>query len=370
MNLWPFTRTRTAPVAMPRLEPRVALPAVEKRSAMSGYTAMLLSMRESYVSGRSGLGELTSAVQGCVSLWESGLGIAKVTGADLLDRCTMALIGRGLATRGEAVFLIRDGLVPCADWDLRTVNGRPTAYRVSISEAGGGSTTVALAGEVLHFRIGADTVAPWAGSSPLRRSSLTASMLHAIETALAETWEGMPFGSQIVPFPEAPDTDMTTLGRSFRSQRGKVMLRESVAVTAAGGPVPASDWRPQDVTPGLEKAVPIDSLDAARNGICFSYGILPAMLNPQTTGPLVREAQRHLAQFVLQPIGEAIAEEASLKLGGQVAVDVITPLGAYDAGASARSFATMIEGLAAAKAAGLSDAAVAAAFSRLDWQEN
>ncbi len=369
--MWPFTTSRRREASLPRLEPSANLPKVEKRSSMSGYTAMLLGMREAYISGRSGLGELTSTVQGCVDLWQSGMSIAKVTGTDMLGRREMAIVGRSLAVRGESLWLIRgDRLIPASDWDIATKDSEPRAYRLSVSETGGGTSMVALAGEVLHFRIGVDSSTPWAGSSPLRRSSLTASMLHAIETALAETWDGMPFGSQIVPFPEAPDTDMTTLGRSFRSQRGKVMLRESVAVAAAGGPAPASDWKPQDVTPGLEKAAPTQTLDAARNGIAFAYGILPAMLNPQTTGPLIREGQRHLAQFVLQPIGEAIAEEASVKLGGKVELDVITPLGAYDQGANARAFSTLIEGLGKAKEAGISDAAVASALARLDWQEN
>jgi hypothetical protein len=368
--MWPFTRTRAAPVTFPKVEPVIGLPGVEKRSSMSGYTSMLLGMREAYISGRSGLGELTSTVQGCVDLWQAGLGIAKVTGTDLLSHSVMAIVGRSLATRGESLWLIRgDKLVPCSDWDLNTVNGQPRAYRVSISEAGGGRSEVALAGEVMHFRIGVDSAAPWAGSSPLRRCSLTASMLHAIESALAETWDGMPFGSQIVPFPEAPDTDMATLGRSFRSQRGKVMLRESVAVTAAGGPQPASDWRPQDVTPGLEKAAPTQTLDAARNGICFAFGILPAMLNPQTTGQLVREGQRHLATWMLQPIAELLAEEASEKLGADIAIDLLTPLQAFDQGGSARAVATLVQAMTQAKEAGLDPALVAGAYAKMDWKD-
>lgn len=367
--MWPFTRTRAAPVTLPKVEPVIGLPGVEKRSAMSGYTAMLLGMREAYISGRSGLGELTSTVQGCVDLWQAGLGIAKVTGTDLLSHGMMAIVGRSLATRGESLWLIRgDKLVPCSDWDLSTVNGQPRAYRVSISEAGGGRSEVALAGEVLHFKIGVDSAAPWAGSSPLRRSSLTASMLHAIESALAETWDGMPFGSQVIAWPEAADVDLQAMGREFKGRRGKVLMRESVNVSAAGGPTPATDWKPADTTPALERAAPTQTLDAARNGICFAYGILPAMLNPQTTGQLVREGQRHLAQFVLQPIGEAIAEEAATKLGGKVDIDVITPLGAFDQGANARAFATLVEGLAKAKEAGISDAAVTAALARLDWE--
>ncbi|MBM3655253.1 MAG: hypothetical protein FJX06_21105, partial [Alphaproteobacteria bacterium] len=137
---------------------------VEKRSAMSGFTAEIMAARESYISGRRGVAELTATAQSCISLWENSAAIADISGTNLLDRRTMALLARSIALRGEAVFLIReDRLVPCSDWDLRTRDGLPTAYRVSISEAGGGTTQTALAAEVLHVRIGSDPAAPWLG---------------------------------------------------------------------------------------------------------------------------------------------------------------------------------------------------------------
>src|SRR3546814_15122992 len=83
-----------------------------------------------------------------------------------------------------------------------------------------------------------------------------------------------PIGSQIVPYPESPETDMTALGRSFRGQRGRVLLRESVAVTAAGGPAPQADWRPQDVTPDLSRAMTADNPSPARDSVCTPYGAL------------------------------------------------------------------------------------------------
>ena len=151
--MWPFKRKE---------------PVIETRSAMSGFTAELMMARADYVAGRRGIAELTSTVQSSVTLWEYGLSMADVDGTDLLDRRTLALAARALALRGEAVFLIReDGLVPCSDWDLRTRNARPTAYRVSISEAGGGRTETALAAEVLHFRTGCDVSAPYYGTAPL-----------------------------------------------------------------------------------------------------------------------------------------------------------------------------------------------------------
>lgn len=339
---------------------------VEKRSASSGFTAEIIGARASYIAGRAGLGELTATAQSCVSLWEHGFGLADVNGSGLLDRRSLALIGRSLALRGEAVFLIRDRLVPCADWDLRTRDGFPTAYRVSISEAGGGTTQTALAGEVLHFRVGADAATPWLGASPLRRSSLTAGMLEAVETALAEVFEYAPLGSQIVPFPESRDVDLESIGRGFRGRRGRVLLRESVAVSAAGGPAPATDWKPQNTSPDLKDAMTAETLAAARGAIAAAFGVLPALLSDNAQGPLIREAQRHLCQWTLAPIAALVAEEASKKLGGEITLDLTRPLQAYDAGGRARALATLVQAAAQAKESGIEIGTFA---SLVDWAE-
>lgn len=338
---------------------------IEKRSAASGFTAEIIAAREAYISGRRGIAELTATAQSAVSMWEHGFTLADVQGTDLLTRNTLALIGRSLALRGESVFLIQDDrLVPCSDWDLRTRYGRPTAYRLSIPEAGGGTTQTALAAEVLHVRIGCDPSAPYYGTAPLKRASLTAGMLNAVESALAEVFELAPIGSQVVPMPEQPETDATKLGRSFRGQRGRVLLRESVTVSAAGGPAPQSDWRPSSLSPDLEKSMTAETLAASRDAIMGAFGVLPGLFSAATTGPLVREAQRHLAQWTLQPIAELVAEECSDKLGGTVAIDTMMPTQAFDAGGSARAFATLVQGLAMAKEAGVD---AKAALAMLDW---
>ncbi|MEE4120609.1 MAG: hypothetical protein V2I65_16535 [Paracoccaceae bacterium] len=131
---------------------------------------------------------------------KGGMALADVSGTDALDRRSLALTARSLALRGEALFLIGDDrLVPVSDWDLRTRDGEPSAYRLSVAEVGGGRTMTALAAEVVHFRIGANVAAPWAGQAPLKRAQPSAGMLNAIETALGEVYETAPLGSQIVP---------------------------------------------------------------------------------------------------------------------------------------------------------------------------
>ena len=153
------------------------------------------------------------------------------------------------------------------------------------------------------------------------------------------------------------------------ARRGKVLLRESVIVTAAGGPAPQADWRPSAVSPDLSRSMTAETLAAAREAICSVFGVLPGLMNPATTGPIVREAQRHLAQWTLQPVAALVAQEASEKLGQDVNIDVMRPLQAFDAGGRARALATIVEALARAKEAGLSPGDVGQALSLVDWQE-
>lgn len=343
----------------------------EKRASASGFTAEIIAARESYISGRRGVAELTATAQSCISLWEGCFALADVDGTDLLDRRSLALMARSVALRGEALFVIRDtGLVPCSDWDLSTRDGVPRAYRVSVSEAGGGMTETVLAAEVLHLRIGSDPAAPWLGTAPLRRASLTAGMLQSVESALAEIFEHAPLGSQIVPFPESQDTDLDLIGRGFRGKRGRVLMRESVTVSAAGGPAPQSDWKPADVTPDLSRAMTKETLDAARESVCGAFGVLPALFASNAQGPLVREAQRHLAGWTLQPIAMLLAEEASAKLGSEISIDVMRPVQAFDVGGRARALQTIIQALAQAKEAGLAPGDLNAALTQVNWGPN
>ncbi|MGR3387667.1 MAG: phage portal protein [Paracoccus sp. (in: a-proteobacteria)] len=301
-------------------------PPVETRSSGTGYTASIMAAREAWISGASGMAELTAAVQTSVSLWESGLSLADVTGTDLLDRRTMAIIARALALRGECVFLVRDRLIPATDWDVSTRNGIPRAYRLGIPEIGGGRRETVLAPEVLHFRIGCDASTPWAGSAPLRRAQLSAQLLHELETALRDVFKNAPLGSQIVPVPEGSADDMEQLRAGFRGRRGAALVIEGTAQATAAGMNPQIGQHPDQLSPHLDKTLADKLLADAKGAIYGTFGILPGLMNPATTGPMVREAQRHLAQLVLQPIANLLAEEASEKIGLAVKIDCVRPM--------------------------------------------
>jgi len=348
--MWPFKRKE---------------PAIEHRSSGTGYTTQVMQARADYISGVDGVAELTGTVQGCVSLWEGGLSLADVDGTDMLTPRVLALAARALAMRGEAVFVISDtGLLPCSDWDLTTRFSKPVAYRVGIPDTGGGTTQTVLAAEVLHLRIGADMGMPYVGTSPLRRARLTAGLLQMMESALSEVYANAPLGSSVIPFPEAPDQDMSDLARGFRGFRGKVLVRESVNVTAAGGPAPQTDLKPSDVSPDLSRAMTKETLSAARSSIEMVFGVLPGLSNISTTGPMVREAQRHLAQWGLMPIAAMIGQEASEKLGQPVTLDVMRPMQAFDAGGRARALGAIVQTMALAKEAGVDPSE---ALKMVDW---
>lgn len=342
---------------------------IEARAAQPGYTAALMAAREAWISGGSGLAELTSAVQASVSLWESGLSLADVTGTDLLDRRSMAICARALALRGECLFLIRDRLIPATDWDLSTRYGQPRAYRVGLPEIGGGRSETVLAPEVLHFRIGCDAVTPWAGSAPLARAKLSASLLDEITMALRDVFRDAPIGSQIIPVPEGSAEDMDLMRRSFRGNRGASLVIEGTAQATAAGMNPNIGKSPDQLSPDLSRTLADTLLTQAKGEIYNVFGILPGLTNPATTGPLVREAQRHLAQLVLQPIANLMAEEATDKLGEAVTIDVVRPMQAFDHGGKARAFATMLGALTEAKAAGLDLATIKDAESFIDWAD-
>lgn len=99
----------------------------------------------------------------------------------------------------------------------------------------------------------------------------------------------------------------------------------------------------------------------------MAFGVLPGLLSSATTGPMVREAQRHLAGWTLKPIAMLLAEECSQQLGSEVMIDVMRPVQAFDASGRARALATIVEALARAKEAGLAPGDTNAALTLVNW---
>lgn len=80
----------------------------------------------------------------------------------------------------------------------------------------------------------------------------------------------------------------------------------------------------------------------------------------------MREGQRHLAVWQIQPMADAMAEESTRKLGGPVTIDTMRNLQAFDTGGRARALKTIIDAMTLAKEAGVDPAA---ALHMVDWGE-
>jgi hypothetical protein len=57
--------------------------------------------------------------------------------------------------------------------------------------------------------------------------------------------------------------------------------------------------------------------------------------------------------WALGPVAKLIAHEVKTKTGEAIKLDVFTGLGAFDVGGAARAMSTIIDGLTAAKAGGI-----------------
>jgi hypothetical protein len=99
---------------------------------------------------------------------------------------------------------------------------------------------------------------------------------------------------------------MAAMRAAFRGRCGSTLVIERVAQATAAGMNPQLGQKRDDLTPDPGKA---------QGAISQAFGILPAQHNRAATGPVSREAQRHLAQWTLEPIAKLISEEASEKRG-------------------------------------------------------
>lgn len=332
--MWPFSRKK---------------PEVETRAA-SGYTAEVIAARQQFFSGSRGVAEATAVVESAAGLWERAFTASDVSEAHraTLSPMLLALIGRSLAVRGQFVGLVDSSgpvieIVPAIDWDLKTRQGRPVGYRLQIPEVGGGFQVNALAAEVVDIRINADPATPWHGQSPLRKARLSADLLAEIETGLCEVFAG-GWGNLILPTPQLSDVQRDSLEAKLKGKHGGLTVVESQRVLSGQAPTPGlADWGVSgELTPDLRLMDIPKHWQAVKDGILGAYGIPPILFTSDTQSAAMREAQRHAVLWTLQPIAKLANAELSLKLGGEVKLDLTTPLQASDAAGRARAVGILV----------------------------
>ena len=342
--MWPF-RNREARAAA---------------ESSASYTDVLAALLVARAEGTAIDPAATAALETAAGLVARAFSVATVTPAGArtaaLSASLLACVGRELIRRGEAVFVLgvdggRVRAHPASHWEVR--GGRTPEswwYRLDMPAPDSTGTVTAPGAGVLHFRFASDPRRPWQGIAPLSWASSTGRLSGALEQALAGE-AGGPFG-HVIPTPDV-GTDRTELKADLEKLRGGIKL---VDTTSSGwgesrGAAPASDWKQQRI--GADPPASVVSLRSeAAMAVLSACGVPPPLVSPGD-GTAAREAWRRFLHGTVHPLGEVVAEEASRKLGIDVALS-FDRLFASDLSGRARAFQSMVNGgMDAGKAAAL-----------------
>ena len=341
---------------------------VERRNVLShDVTALAVAVHRQRVTASADAA--TGAVAACVALWCNAFGSAAVTGARL-DRSHLRWLAAELASRGRgSLLIIADGYAPARVIDATLDPATGAALTYTVQRPGAVATQVRQAREVVHVVLRPSIDLPWSGPSPLKAAGLSSSILSAAENALSDVMRSGAIGMNLVTSLDHDDARKEGIAAQLQSQvsrGGFAVVPSASGDTTAGRLPPQSDWAIRNLTPDVTRAEIVAARAAAQEAVCSAFGVPPCLVVAATTGPAIREAQRHLAAWTLQPIADLIADAlTSAELGREVKIDLMRPLQAYDTERRARGAKILIEALAAAKEAGI-DPDVAMEFVDLE----
>ena len=283
-----------------------------------------------------------AAIEAAAGLWERAFASAR---SETLTAGQLALIGRSLLLRGEAVWHVSRGrrLAPASSFAIQGgLFPESWTYRLNLAGPATTRTVSATAGTVFHARLGLSPTRPWAGCSPLTACKQTVDALAYVERSLAEEHSG-PVGSiMAVADPE----ESTQVASAIGAAAGDVLLGESASTGLAGDPS-RNDWNPHRFGPAPSQGTTV-SRDSLERAIWAACGVPVELLRP-SSGVDAREAWRRFLFSTVAPIGEIISAELK-RLGLASELDW-TELRASDLQSRARSYKQLTDsGVAAARA--------------------
>ena len=300
--------------------------------------------------------EALGAVEAAAGLWSRAFASATVepqTPATIaLTPVVLAAIGRGLAVRGEVVFVLDvDGgviLSQASSWKVRGGN-RPETWRYDVElplPSGKVSKRTLPSDAVLHVRYATRPGAPWAGISPLGMADETRALATWIERRLAE--ETSTATSYVLPLPEAANVDK--LKADIKSGRGRLHIVDTTSTGWGDGTAaaPRQDWKSNRLG-----ADPPDSLGKLRSDVKADiFGVYGIPSSIHGTGGSARESYRQFLGSTIAPLAKIVTEELSAKLDTPTLALTFQDLRAADIASRARAYKQLIDaGMGAAEAA-------------------
>lgn len=285
-------------------------------------TAQLIRSIQALAEGGLRDGGALAVVEACSGLWERALASASVAPDSAPLRAVsppcLALAGRMLAIRGEAVFVLAvEGgtvsLLPCSTWSLQGY-GDPGGWLYRVDVAGPSRTTSRMvpAAGVVHFRVNGDARRPWRGVSPLERANATASLGAAVEKSLTAELR--------VPVARI----LALAGNSEQVAYVADSIRKGGIVATgigqgAADQVPTSRWTPGRIGPEPEAVTEAVRTQAGRD-LCAAFGVPPSLFATTGDGAGQREAWRRFWAGTVAPLGRVVEAELRDKLDGMAAV--------------------------------------------------
>ena len=307
--MWPFENRN-------RLDPPddSQRPPDEDGGGEQSYTDRAIEDLVNRASRGAGYGAL-AVVEIAAGLWERTMASATVepvNGALAgLTPGLLAMIGRGLALRGNLVCRIRvEGtavkLDPASDYDIQGAgpDSDDWLYRLSLPGPSDTVTVLLPAASVLHFRCGVAESQPWRGVPPLMQSRTTAGLAGKVESAL--TGEvSIPVGRLAIA------TGKTATFLSFLKRGGFYLSGE---VASRGLPQePSARVTPQRYGPQVDAGTQSLRGDVVRD-ILGVFGVPPALFAERGDGAGQREAWRRFWLGTVQPLALLVQAECKAKL--------------------------------------------------------
>ena len=267
---------------------------------------------------------------------------------------TLAMVGRQLVRRGEAVFAIevrrgRVTLVPAASHDVEG-GPNPGSWRYRLDLFGpSGNRTITMPGEgVVHAVYAVDPATPRLGVSPLGWARLTGSLAANLEARLGEE-AGAAVGAFLpVPAPQGaadgtPADKLASLRADIRGAKGKAVILETTSAGWGDGrtAAPQADWiqRRFGANPPKELG---ELRRAAGAAVWQACGIPASLLAVDADGTAQREAYRRFIMATIQPALDGLADELARKLDAPGLGFDLSGLWAHDAVGRSQTFANLV----------------------------
>ena len=324
--------------------------AVEHRASYSN--AAVDALLSSAIRAQAEAGATAAAAAGIRALSDP-FAVANVTPislASVLNPGFLVDLARRVLLTGNAVYLLdvdESGalsLGPAASFEV-TGGYRPSTwvYRVELARPSGEPVTLVIPVEgVAHVKVGAKTVEPWRGISPLRECGLTSSALANLDKSLG--MDASPPAGLLMAMPDgATQEQVDAVGAALKTGRGAITPMTTTAQGFGSGKQaapsgPASDYRQIRFGPELLQSN-IYAHDQLTASVLNALGVSEKRFAGE--GPGQREGYRLTMLGPVQALAAVVEAELSSVFGQAVALD-FERTRALDSGQRARGVQALV----------------------------